>query len=523
MQLRKWTLSAMAALAMLGAAVSQGAESGGGAAAAAAPDSLVSKALEAMGGAEEVVFAVRGMYGDGHYYANFGHWSLEPDKMMHAAGGAKLCKVNLRTREVRVLVDDPQGSVRDPCVDHDGGKIVFSYRPGETRYFHLYEIKADGTGLRQLTDGPFDDIEPVFLPDGDLVFPSSRCKRFVACWYTPVATLHRMDAQGNIRCLSSNIVHENTPSVLPDGRILYTRWEYVDRAPQKFHGLWTMNPDGANQAIFFGNTQPPGEWLLAIDAKPIPGTDRIVAIFSPRHGNREHEGDVMILDAKAGPDDPDYPRQISPPIKMKGNGGGGGMDAFRDPYPLSPGCFLVAQNKSLVILDGEGNTEEVCQAEMMLHEPYVIGRRDRERAIPPRTVPAATTGRLLVADVHHGRNLPEYKGIGVDNYSLGDRDVIRQALGDPEPIRRELPKHFDGDGRLLAMSEIVGSPVFHGNRVYVAIGRDPRHGPGRGALHCIDATGTGDVSHSGRIWCDDRSIAPSPRLRWSRGWSTSRT
>nr|HPM79676.1 hypothetical protein [Candidatus Anammoximicrobium sp.] len=71
MQLRKWTLSAMAALAMLGAAVSQGAESGGGAAVASPAAGLVSKALEAMGGAEEVVFAVRGMYGDGHYYANF--------------------------------------------------------------------------------------------------------------------------------------------------------------------------------------------------------------------------------------------------------------------------------------------------------------------------------------------------------------------------------------------------------------------------------------------------------------------
>jgi len=438
MQLRKWTLSAMAALAMLGAAVSQGAESGGGAAVASPAAGLVSKALEAMGGAEEVVFAVRGMYGDGHYYANFGHWSLDPDKMMYAAGGAKLCKVNLRTREVRVLVDDPQGSVRDPCVDHDGGKIVFSYRPGETRYFHLYEIKADGTGLRQLTDGPFDDIEPAFLPDGDLVFPSSRCKRFVACWYTPVATLHRMDAQGNIRCLSSNIVHENTPSVLPDGRILYTRWEYVDRAPQKFHGLWTMNPDGANQAIFFGNTQPPGEWLLAVDAKPIPGTDRIAAIFSPRHGNREHEGDVMILDAKAGPDDSGYPRQISPPIKMKGNGGGGGMDAFRDPYPLSPDCFLVAQNKSLVILDGAGNTEEVCQAELMLHEPYVIGRRERERAIPPRTVPAATTGRLLVADVHHGRNME-----GVEPRRIKRLLVLEQL---PKPV------NFSGVQQTISMN-----------------------------------------------------------------------
>ncbi len=217
-----------------------------------------------------------------------------------------------------MLLDDPQGSVRDPCVHYDGGKILFSYRPGKTRYFHLYEIGADGTGLRQLTDGPFDDIEPAYLPDGDIIFPSSRCKRFVACWYTPVATLHRMDAHGNIRCLSSNIVHENTPAVLPDGRVLYTRWEYVDRAPQKFHGLWSMNPDGTNQCIVFGNTQPPGKWLLMIDAKPIPGTNRIVAIFSPHHGNREHAGDVMVLDAESGPDAIDHPRQISPNVKHGG-------------------------------------------------------------------------------------------------------------------------------------------------------------------------------------------------------------
>jgi outer membrane protein assembly factor BamB len=101
-------------------------------------------------------------------------------------------------------------------------------------------------------------------------------------------------------------------------------------------------------------------------------------------------------------------------------------------------------------------------------------------------------------------NLPEYQGIGVDNYSLGDRDVVTQAPGDRAAVAQDLARHRDGDGRLLSMSEIVGSPVFHRNRVYVAIGRDPRHGPGRGALHCIDATGTGDISQSGRVWCYDK-------------------
>lgn len=101
-------------------------------------------------------------------------------------------------------------------------------------------------------------------------------------------------------------------------------------------------------------------------------------------------------------------------------------------------------------------------------------------------------------------NLPEYRGIGVDNYSLGDRDVLRYVTGDREAAARDMAQHRDRDGRLLSMSEIVGSPVCHGNRVYVAIGRDPRHGPGRGALHCIDATRCGDITQSGRIWCYDQ-------------------
>jgi cytochrome c5 len=370
----------------------------------AAPN-LVQKALGAMEGAEEIVFAVRALYDDGHYYANFGHWSLDPNKMMYAPGGSQLCKLNLRTGKLTVLVDDPEGSVRDPHVHYDGGKILFSYRPGGTRHYHLYEIGADGTGLRQLTDGPFDDIEPAYLPDGGIVFPSSRCKRFVACWYTPVATLHRMDADGgNIRILSSNIVHDNTPSVLPDGRVLYTRWEYVDRAPQKFHGLWSMNPDGTGQMIVFGNMQPPGEWILMIDAKPIPGSDRVVAVFSPHHGNREHAGHVMIVDPDAGADTPDRPRQISPQVEMA-SGWMGGRDGFRDPFPLSGDCFLVAQDKSLLILDAQGRTHEIYRAEKMVHEPCAIRPRPRERIIPQHYDPARKTGRLVVADVHHGRSM----------------------------------------------------------------------------------------------------------------------
>ena len=140
----------------------------------------------------------------------------------------------------------------------------------------------------QLTDGPYDDIEPTYLPDGDIVFVSTRCKRWVNCWLTQVAIMHRCDADGhNIRPISSNNEQDNTPWPLPDGRLLYTRWEYVDRSQVHYHHLWTANPDGTGQMIWYGNLHP---GIVMIDAKPIPGSDKVVASFSPGHGQREHAG-----------------------------------------------------------------------------------------------------------------------------------------------------------------------------------------------------------------------------------------
>ena len=286
---------------------------------------LADKALQTMGSSEEIVFAVRRVYKDGHYYATCGHWSADPNRMMYADGGAKLCKLNLRTRKVTVLVDDPQGGVRDPRVDYDGKRLLFAYRKGGTKYFHLYEIQPDGTNLRQVTSGDCDDIEPEYLPDGGIVFISTRGNRFVPCYHTQVGLLYRMDADGgNVRLLSGNNVGDHRPAMLPDGRVIYTRWEYVDRAPQKFHSLWTMNPDGTDQMVLFGNTvAPSGEYFVMIDALPIPGSDKVVAVFSPGHGNRESAGIIMVVDPKAGPDDWSRVRQISPPRTNDGGWQGG--------------------------------------------------------------------------------------------------------------------------------------------------------------------------------------------------------
>ena len=127
-------------------------------------------------GTEAIVFAARysgSPSKDGHWYANFGYYAPDSNRKAYGEGG-KLYKLDLRTGQLTTLLDDPRGGVRDPQVHYDGRKILFSYRKGGTENYHLYEINADGTGLRQLTDGPFDDIEPTYLPDGDIVFVSSR-------------------------------------------------------------------------------------------------------------------------------------------------------------------------------------------------------------------------------------------------------------------------------------------------------------------------------------------------------------
>jgi len=66
---------------------------------------------------------------------------------------------------------------------------------------------------------------------------------------------------------------------------------------------------------------------------------------------------------------------------------------------------------------------------------------------------------------------------------------------------RGAKKDLDKDGMLVSPCEIIGTPVIEDGRIYVGIGQDPVHGPGRGALSCIALDGDrGDVTASNRVW-----------------------
>ena len=293
-------------------------------------------------------------------------------------------------------MDDPLGAVRDPQVSYDGRRILFAYRPGGSHRFHLHEIGIDGSGLTQLTSGDDDDIEPTFLPDGRIMFCSTRCDRIINCNLVQSAVLFVCDADGkNIHQISSNNETENTPWPLPDGRVMFTRWEYVDRAIGPFKALWTVNPDGSGVMTYFGNMNP-GHY---IDAKPIPGSDKVVAIQGT-HTGREHAGKLAVLDVKRGPDDKRSVKTIA------------GGHNYRDPFPLGRGEFLVARKGQLLITDEQGNEDVVFQLPdedlakgYWCHEPRLLRARDREPVVASRSDRSRPTGQLLLVSAHEGRNM----------------------------------------------------------------------------------------------------------------------
>ncbi len=391
---------------------------------------------------------------DGHWYANFGYYAHDPNRKAWREG-TKLCRLNLATRKVITLLEDARGGIRDPQVHYDGNKILFAYRKGGTENYLLYEISVDGSGLRQITTGQFDDFEPSYLPDGNIVFVSSRCKRWVNCWLTQVAVLNLCGPNGeNLHAISSNNEQDNTPWPLSDGRIIYTRWEYVDRSQVDYHHLWVANPDGTSQMIWYGNMFP---GTVMIDAKPIPGSDKVVAIFSPGHGQTEHAGKITIVDPKAGPDTQSFAKQVSP------------NNQFRDPWAFNEHAFMAALGPALVLLDDQGRLQEVYRLpeadiaeKMQLSEPRPIMARPREVIIPNRVNLTLPTGHLLLSDIYDGRNMKSV-----------NRGEIRKML-----VLETLPApiHYTGGmdpvsyGGTFTLERIVGTiPVEADGSAYIEL------------------------------------------------------
>ncbi len=232
----------------------------------------------------------------------FDEYKTMPDHM----GGSELCLATILpdgTVTNEVLLALPEGVVRDPAVSPDAKRLVFAMRRSFGRDdYHLYEMDLATRNVKQLTfDGehqglklPVSDIEPCFLPDGSLVFQSTRCAGTVDCWPLASSNLYRCDADGgNIRRIGFDQVPTMYPQLMADGRVVYARWEYNDRNAQNVVPLLTMRQDGTKQTGYFGGISSFPTAL--VQARGIPGTPDVLAISAGHH--QSQKGKLVRIDA----------------------------------------------------------------------------------------------------------------------------------------------------------------------------------------------------------------------------------
>jgi len=365
---------------------------------------------------QPLVFVSRRQFAPDHHNTETFFQTGEINTGSYRGGGA-LKTFDPGTGRTTVLLDPgPEGLVRDPEVSYDGQRIVFSLRKQLDAASHLYEIRADGTGLRQLTNcREANDIDPVYLPDGGIAFTSTRDPKYCMCNRHIMGNLFRMDGDGaNIRQLGHSTLFEGHPTVLPDGRLLYDRWEYIDRNFGDAQALWTVNPDGSNHAIHWGsNLSSPG-WV--IDARAVPGSTACLAVFAACHDRPW--GALALLEPGRGVDSRDAVVRTWPEDAV-GLLGKGGWDStvglrvkYEDPYPLAAGYYLASrqmpgrgESMGIVLLDRFGNEVVVHFEEPGCFDPAPLGARPVPPVIPSRLDLKSAEGRFYVMDVRVGTHL----------------------------------------------------------------------------------------------------------------------
>ncbi len=324
--------------------------------------------------------------------------------------------------------DTEGGSFLSPELSHDGRTILFAYVEcsgdrnhrhhidptqghwAEGRSYHIFKVNADGSDLRQITDGTWNDFSPCWLPNGRIAFISERRGGYLRCGRTcPTYTLYDMAADGSdINCLSVHETNEWDPSVTPDGRIIWTRWDYVDRHGCTAHMPWITTLDGRDPRPVHGNYSPrQGRPDMELNVRAIPSSGKFMATAAPHHG--QAFGSLIVIDPDVPDDDLMAPvKRVTPEVGFPESQGG--AEAYGTAWPLSEDYYLCVydvrmpsgnhvgqhmkqypNNYGLYLVDSFGNKELLYRdPEISCLSPMPL----RSRTKPPLPVLAAASARI---------------------------------------------------------------------------------------------------------------------------------
>jgi len=470
-----WTLSSLAVIGLpaivlvantWGVGASAGADQATAAQAAKAAATVGAKEL----GFEELVFVKRKPYSSDHYYTDLNN-GTSPDRFLPENG---IYILNLRTRAERPVVktaDMPggKGLIGKISLSFDAKKILFDFRQDPGAGFRIWEVNSDGTGLRQVSFPPpdeaekaarwnrswhTDDIHPCYLPDGKIIFSSTRSEHTVLCGgssHLVAPTMHRMDADGShVEQLTRSPVSEFCPVMLDDGRVMYHRWEYIDKGARVAKTVWTMNPDGSRPQELYGVADD--STTIYMYPQPLPGSSHhFVSVGTCHFPQGGCLGAIMIVDFGMGvrvrgpdPDQPDYiqgdsrypvvnitpevfiQRRTEPGWHFRTKEGkyvhdreGKQGHLFTHPYPISDHEFLVSYKVNptdhykqvpnayaLYLIDTKGRRSLVhADANLSCWHPLPLVARP----VPPRVesvrepdLLASNQARCVVASVYQG-------------------------------------------------------------------------------------------------------------------------
>ena len=382
---------------------------------------------------KKFVFTKHYNMGGSHYAYTEGQSDAQSER--HFRPGTALCILEMDGSygTVRTLIDDPKGVIRDPDVSYDGKRILFSWKKSDRKDdYHLYEMDVATKKIRQLTFGlGFADYEGVYLPNGNILFNSTRCVQTVDCWWTEVSNFYICDKDGKLmRRVGFDQVHTNYPQVLADGRVIYTRWDYNDRGQLFPQPLFQMNIDGTAQTEYYGNNS----WFPTTigHARGIPGSDKVIAIATGHHSMQT--GALILIDVKQGRQETQGVTLVAPLVEDKTDrryrrvdGYTGFNGHFQYPYALNEkeyiATYSASQNRGGT-MNGFGiyYVRQDAARELLVDDPK-ISCNQPVFLMPRKTPPIRPsvvdykkkTGTYYVQDVYFG---PGLKGI--------DRGVVKK-------------------------------------------------------------------------------------------------